>query len=126
MQNKNLSKGEFLIRVASVSKLTSFVGLRVVVGFFLGRAEFGRDERIGHVEQGRYAFGAVHNEITVHGRAVAIAVVEQRLWKLLGRCVVSENVRGRWRSIHCVVRKLSINLKCRARRIKVTQNHSLV
>lgn len=108
-----------------MSKLTSFVGLRVVVGLFLGGAQFGRDQRIGHVEQGGYAFGAVHNEITVHGRAVAIAVVE-RLWKLLGRCVVTENVRRRWRSIHCVIRKLSINLKCRARRIKVTRNHSLV
>lgn len=50
-----------------MSKLTSFVGLRVVVGLFLGRAEFGRDERVGHVEQRGYAFGAVHDEVAVHG-----------------------------------------------------------
>lgn len=98
-----------------MSKLTSFVCFRVIVGLLLGRAEFGRDERVGHVEQRRDAFGAVHDKVAVHGRAVAIAVVEQRLWKLLGGCVMTENVRGRWRSIDCeVIRKLSINLKCRA------------
>lgn len=68
--------------------LTSFVGLRVIVGLLLRLTQLGRYERV-HVEERRDALRLVHDKIIID-RGISVVVVHVLLlllWKLSRWCL---------------------------------------